>query len=556
LSTDWPLPKRVRDHLALDTPRATVAYWAGVGLVTGSVFVPRVLPCVDYPQHLALSEVAHRLAGPSAPEHGSYVLNYFTYNALFHWLVARLASVVPIELAGRLVVALSLALIGASVLAIVRVLRRPPTHAALFTPIIFSFSVGWGFVNYALGTAIAVLTLVFLARALVRPSAWNVGAVAALGLLCAFAHVLAMLLLCVLAASLAPEVAWRATSRAGQRPHVHALRAVLHAAVALLPLLVGCWFCVKVYQEQYDWDPKMYTDPTVEGTSPPIWQKVFMFGAFATDLHSDRTDQVILYASVIVVVACAAARLLAWYKHRRRGAPYTPEATPPLVLPFVVATAAYLLTPMVLIGTHLIFPRLAQAVLFGAVLACPAFPEGPAAVRVRRYALAVGLLAGVNLIVHTAVFAAETNDVARVVDDLPPRRAATAVVYDPHTFAFRNGTLVHLAAYYAARKEGRWAFSFARYLSVPVRFKPGGQPAWPKRGWEFSAWDYNPRCKYARAFDLVIVRAPDFIRADADAETEVRKRVFGWDASAPRLLSHHGRYWAFDTAGLPDDGTF
>lgn len=557
LTPAWALPRRLRDHLSLETRWATAAYWAGVLLLAGSMFIPRLLPCVDYPQHLALSDIARRLESPGAPEHYAYVLNYFTYNALFHWLVAHLARFMSIDLAGRLVVAGSLALLGGAVIALVRVLRRPPSYAALFTPVLFSFSVAWGFVNYALATAIAVVTLVFIARALVRPSIVSVVTIAGLGLLCAFAHVLAMLLLCLLAASLAPEVAWRAAARPGETGRRRLLRAGLAAALALLPLLLGCWFCVKVYQEQYDWDPKMYRDPTVEGTSPPIWQKLGMFGAFATDLHSDHTDLVILYAALLLAAVCVVARLRA----RRRGTaavPYEPEATPPIVLPFVVALGAYLATPMVFIGTHLIFPRLAQAVMLGLTLATPAFPRtaGTGALRARRYGLALGLLAGVNVTWHSVAFAIETDDASRVIDDLPGGRSATAVIYDPNTLGYRNGTLVHLAAYYAARKHGRWAFSFARYLSVPVRFKPGGQPAWPAKGWEFSAWDYNPRCKYARYYDLVIVRAPWFTRTGPEAEEEVRARFFGNDAAAPKLLSHHGRYWAFDTAGLPDDGTF
>ena len=64
----------------------------------------------------------------------------------------------------------------------------------------------------------------------------------------------------------------------------------------------------------------------------------------------------------------------------------------------------------------------------------------------------------------------------------------------------RDALVTHLAAYYAARKHGEWAFAFARYLSVPVRFKAGAQPAWPAHGWEFKGQDYDPRCKYARAF--------------------------------------------------------
>jgi hypothetical protein len=88
-----------------------------------------------------------------------------------------------------------------------------------------------------------------------------------------------------------------------------------------------------------------------------------------------------------------------------------------------------------------------------------------------------------------------------------------------------------------------------------VRFRDHAQPAWPARGWEFDADAYDPRCKYARAFPLVIVRAPPRLPRDASGEAPVRKLVFGKDADAVKVLSHHGRFWAFDTTGLPDDGT-
>ncbi|MGZ3423067.1 MAG: hypothetical protein ACXVEE_34715, partial [Polyangiales bacterium] len=169
-ASSLPARDRFLDLLRLDTRNATIAYWAAVSLVALSVFIPKLPPLVDYPQHLALAEIARRLADPAAPEHVTHQLNYFTYNGLFHIIVARLGRLMPIEIAGKLVVSLSLALLGASSLALVRVLKRPPAYAALFVPAIFSFSVGWGFVNYALGTAFAVTACVFVARSLQRPS--------------------------------------------------------------------------------------------------------------------------------------------------------------------------------------------------------------------------------------------------------------------------------------------------------------------------------------------------------------------------------------------------
>lgn len=79
----WPLPARLVDHLTLDSRAATRLYWTSVALVVSGLFVTKLLPCVDYPQHLALSSVARRLADPSAIEHAEFQLSYFTYNGLF-----------------------------------------------------------------------------------------------------------------------------------------------------------------------------------------------------------------------------------------------------------------------------------------------------------------------------------------------------------------------------------------------------------------------------------------------------------------------------------------
>jgi hypothetical protein len=360
-----------------------------------------------------------------------------------------------------------------------------------------------------------------------------------------------MLILCLAAAALGLEVAWR-TAPAGASLSARLAYVAGRVTAAVGPLLIGCVYCIQVYRQQYVWDPNMYRDPTMEGTSAPLWEKVLLFGAFATDLYNDRTDQVFLWASIALM---GWAAWLAWKRRgpAEAGAGDAREPSPPIVAPFVVLTLAYLATPMVLIGTHLIFPRLAQWAMLGAVLAAPRLPAARMA-RAQAWILRLGVLAGANATLHCASFGWDTSDASRVIDDLPPGRSVTAVVFDPGTRAFRNERLTHLAAYYAARKHGEWAFAFARYLSVPVRFRPGAQPAWPAQGWEFDGEKYDPRCKYARAFPLVIVRAPGDVPVDASGEAAVRRLVFRQDEGRVKLLSHHGRFWAFDSTGLPDDG--
>jgi hypothetical protein len=546
---DWPIPARPLDYLTFDTPGTTVLYWVSVSLVVAGLFVSRLLPCIDYPQHLALSDVARRLADPGSPVNAEFQANYFTYNGLFHVLVSWLSRVVDIALAGRVVVVLSLAAMAGAVVALTRVLRRPPIHAALFVPVLFSFALGWGFVNYVLATAIAAWTLVLVGRATVQASTSLAAVIAAMGLACAFAHVLGMIIACILASALACELAWKTTPPiAATRRRLS--RAVRRAATATWPLALGGVYCLLVYRRQYAWAPSLYRDPILEGTAPPVWRKVLWFGRYALDLFRDGSDQILLWSALGTM---AAAALLAWGRGRKEGGAVD-TTPPPIVSPLVLSLVAYLLTPTVLVGTHLIFQRLGQWVVLGAALATPSF-SGSTARRARRWISCIGLLTGANVLLHCVLYARETNDAARVIDDLPEGGSATTVNLDPGTRAFGEGTLTHLAAYYAALKGGRWAFSFARYLSVPVRFRPGTQPAWPARGWEFRGAAYDPRCKYARAFPLVIVKAPPNVPDDPAGEGVVRRLVFHADSDAVRLLSHHGRFWAFDTTGVPDDGS-
>jgi hypothetical protein len=534
-------PVKLRELLTLETRARTFVFWTSLALVSASVLIPRLLPCVDYPQHLALADIAARLRDPGAPEHQTHQLSYFTYNGLFHVAVASMSRVMPIELAGRLIVAASLVGLGASVLALLRTLGKPPSYAGLFVPVIFSFSVKWGFVNYALATAIAVSALVLVARAALRPRLKTALGIAMMGLLCAYAHVLAMLVLCAVGAALVPELVWWASKQTARTLKQRVAFVLGRTVAALGPLLVGCAFCVQVYRLQYGWNPTMYKDPALEGTAPPLAEKLELFASYTTGLHDDYADQVLLWTALGVGLAIMTIA---------RSAEKRPNGPVSLRLPFVVGLGAYLATPVVLQGTHLIFQRLAQTAVLGFVLLLPPL-AGMAATFFSRLSLAIALACGLSLTWHATVFAIDTQDASLVIDDMPERRAVAAIVYDFETRGFRASTLTHLQAYYAARKHGDWSYSFARYLSVPVRFRRGIEPAWPATGWEFSPENYNPRCKYARRFPLLIVKAP----ALAASEREVRVGIFGQDADAVRLVSHHGQFWSFDTTGLPDDGT-
>ncbi len=528
-----------------------------MALTVGSLFVPRLLPCVDYPEHLALADVARRLLSPTAPEHALFEVNLFTYYGLVHLVLAVLSLAMPIELAGKLLLGSALALTAWSVRRLLVRLGRPPAYAGLFIPMLFAFSASWGFLNYLVALAIAFAAIAELAAHARRPTVRSAVSVAVLSLLCAMTHPFAMLVLWVFSAALALELAVReALTKTG--PGVRA--AAVHGGLSFAPTLAGGLWCAVVYFDHYRTQPQL-----ADTRDPVFWDKFARFSVYATDLHADRTDAPIVYATLVAMAAIVALSLGVAVFHRygtraergavdRKLANDPPEPRGPsshaVVLPFVTMLACYLAMPMVFMGSQLMFPRLVPALYLGALIALPRIDQPIVARLAGASCLAVAWWSAINLNAHLRQYGEETDDASRMIDALPAGRRASAVVYRDFTDAFWRGGMLHLAAWYAARKHGDWAYAFARYEYMPVRYREGRAPEWPEHGWEFAPQQYDARSPYARAYDLVLVKTPENVDPLED-EAEVRARVFGGDAATPRLLSHFGLYWAFDTAGIP-----
>ncbi|HEX3772315.1 MAG TPA: hypothetical protein VHV30_15670 [Polyangiaceae bacterium] len=516
---------------------------AAVAVTAGSLFIPRLLPSVDYPQHLALADVARRLLAPGAPEHALFEVKPFTYYGLVQLVLGGLGAVMPMEIAGKVVLGGALVVTAWAARRLLAVLGRPPVYAALFVPLLYGFSASWGFLNYVVGLAIAFAAVALVASQIARLSRGRAAAIAALSLLCAMTHPLATMILWAFAGPLAIEAAARRERRAWP--------AARRAVLAALPAFTGavwCAACVAVHVDPRDQAPAL-----ADTHAPVFWPKLASFALYATDLHADKTDVPIVDAMLGVMGAIAlAAAATAIARRARRTSAATLRAAappPPLVTPFVVLFAAYLAMPMVFMGSQLMFPRLVPALVLAALLALPAIDVPWLSAAAAAACLTVAGWSALNLRAHFVEYAAETDDASRLIDALPPGRRASAVVYDDFTDAFVRGGVLHLAAWYAARKHGDWAYSFARYPYMPVRYREDRAPDWPEHGWEFDPTAYDVRSPYARTYDLVLVKTLEYLDP-IDDEPTVRARVFKADAASPRLLAHFGLYWAFDTAGL------
>src|SRR3954468_6108393 len=88
-------------------------------------------PMVDYPQQLALSAILRWYADPARRFRETYELALWAPHGLFKLLTAGLALVVPINVAGKLVVSAALLAVGAAALAVCGRTGKPGAYALL-----------------------------------------------------------------------------------------------------------------------------------------------------------------------------------------------------------------------------------------------------------------------------------------------------------------------------------------------------------------------------------------------------------------------------------------
>ncbi len=510
----------MRDLFRLETRALTVAFWSAVAAFMAAFWLARFPPLIDYPQHVAVAAMLRRLADPASPERALFEVDLVTYNGGFHLLVAALSFLVSPETAGKLVISLYPPLLGLAALELCRIAGRPRWYALLVLPITFSFAVGWGFANYFVSVPIALLAFGWWLRWW-RGEPGMLPRLAAVAFVLAYSHVLVTLCLCV-CVGVAALASWSSLGATwGAR-----LRGLLRAPWPLWPAFVWC-ITVFVHNRRSShanwegWD---------DGLDDPLWYKLLHATAFAVGNFSDYTDQAILAAALVALVALYQSR------ERRAGAHVVMGALA------VTWAALYCVVPKVFIATWFIFERFPTWALVFAVAAAPLVGEATLR-RVRPIAAALALAAGLNTAWHLAHLP-DQRDADAILDDIPEGARVVAVTWSTRgePVVLRE-SWVHLLAYYQARRRGLIGYSFLKFESMPVHYRPEARPPQVAGGLEWDARKYDVDSDYARWFPTVLVRTPDDHPAD-----DPRLVTFGERAGDARLLSHRGRFWLFDAS--------
>lgn len=512
----------------LETPGLTAAYWGAVAVFALAYWLTPTPPCIDYPQHLALGAILRRLLDPAAPEHAAYVATLLTYNGLFHVLVAVLGLLVPVEIAGKILLSLVPILTASAALALMDVAARPRWYAAFVLPLSYSYVVGWGFINYALFAPVALLTLAWWMR-------WRDGERRLLGwvvsgaLIVAYAHVLALLCLCI-------SVAVATLARRLPR-EVGPLAWLREVVTAPWPVLPAAAYAVLVHLAHRN-APHIYWEPQKDGTDAAAWEKLWNLSSFAVSNLGDQADRTLFLASLGLL-------LLLWLASA--FVPPEPDAPHAREVRALAATwfLLFLVTPRVLMSTWWIFERLPVVWLTFLVAATPRV-EGAVARTVRAAVVTAGLALSLTTARAFATIPG-ARDASAIIDDIPPGARVVAVMhsYSASPVIWRE-IWVHQLAYHVVRRPGEIAFDFTRYASLPVRRRDAGErpPRFPS-GLEWHPESYDPLAAYAAHFNWVLVRTPD-----DDPKQDPRARTFGAYAELVALRSHRGRFWLYDASGI------
>ncbi len=518
---------RVRAFVLLESTGLTLAFWTAVLLQSLAFLLCPYPPMIDYPQHVAMGAVFHRMLDRSAPEWQIFETNLFTYNAGFPTVLAYLSYLFRPELAGRVLFFFYPILWASAALAFCDLAKRPRWYAALAIPIAFHFTAGWGFANYVLTLPIALLAFAGWVRiAEGSRSRLLIGVVIATTLAVAYTHVLVTLSICICVGVVGLERLLRQSDdRIADR-----IRSLVVPAIVMVPAVVyslAAWWWARETSHTF-WEHAW-----ADGTDEPAWQKLRYLVYNLSGNFLDHSDQNLTIAAAGIGVAVWIHAFRAGWEPRMRHLA-------------IVFFALYLVVPKVMLGTFHIYIRLLPIAAIFAVAALPVVRDGVRWLAVA--AVSIAVVSGGNLL-HKFLTIPEVDDAMAIIDDIPEGRAVIGVTWDPKPAGWYREIWVHLPAIYQARRRGLIAYTFARNESPPIRYQAGKEPLRPPGGFEWNGSLYDVHQPYARKFDTVLVRGwidPTSGRAIEDPAPYVFKDL----ASYMPLMSRRGRFFLYDASVL------
>jgi hypothetical protein len=459
------------------------------------IFYVRYAPIQDLPQHLAAVRVLHDFDDPTLGFARFFELQlshtqYLAYYAAAHLL----CTVLDVELANKLLIALTLVATPITLGKLLQALGRDERIAWLAFPLAYNAHLVLGFLNFLSAIPLLFYGLTLAIRQRRQATQMRGLGLAAIGLLTFYGHVVPFALLALGVGLVSIRRDFRATlgGVAPLLPSAAAAFVWLHrspAGNATLTAAVG-----SEHGKKPDFLP---FEAALHET--PRW---------LTDVLAGEADRSLLWAWCGL---CGLVALLALWGALRRSSdePASPDRLARslglrLALLCPLCGALYFVLPT---GYDWIWPIAQRFPLLCALfllLALPDFGAGKRAVLV----LALGL-SSASFHHAGSAFAAferdEVGDFEPALRVIPKGQRVAGLIFDRGSRNVAFSPFIHYVAYYQARKGGAVMFSFADFPQSPFRFREHNRPPRVPPRWEWLPGFVRP-ARDLGWYDYVLVR--------------------------------------------------
>jgi hypothetical protein len=431
-----------------------------------------LLPLLDWPEHLALASILRHYGDPAWQFEETFEIDWrpLPYG-LFHALTALLGLVLPLPLAGRLVLLVYVVGTPLALREVLRAFGRDERLAWFAVPLVYNRLFFMGFVPFLLGVPLWLMTIAATDRSFTnRGRAWIPGLLAALGY---FAHGYAALAILGSVAVLALV----------HRPPPRRL-------LAFVPFtaLFAWWVGTVV----------LHTDRNLAQDVEVPWQTDAIHWLWPSEALASVPDHLfeVRAGAFDETVAVLLVGLVALLVVLRRGPLDRFDLLAALLgLSYFFAPYGY--------GVNLYMsPR--NLVLFAFVVVAFAGPEPFEGAR--RWLLApIAALAALLPAWHVATFRdfqRDAGDIRALAERAGPGRTLGLIYENGKGEPWAEGVYHHFACWIQVYEGGDVSPSFVGFPNVPVRYRPGKRPPQPV---EWQPDTFRPQL-HAPFYDHLLVR--------------------------------------------------
>jgi hypothetical protein len=465
------------------------------------LWIGSYLPMVDMPQHVAQITALREIWDGNETFTRLFQVNWFTPYLFGYMLLYVASSVMPITIAAKLVVSVSLIAIPLLTGRLLRAAGADEGWKWLAIPCSFGFAFYWGFLSYIVAAPLALLFLIRTIRFVAEPTRRNAVGIAVFSLVLFFCHVIVLGVASLLSLGYVAGSTWR-------DPKSLVLRSLPYATP--VPL-IAFWMVVT-----YQTTPIVQSDPI---TFPPLIQRFIQLL-----LQPAGQDGSSVLVAVLVTLAVIVLPPLAGARFSRR---------PERWLPFVLALLVFMVAPHYVFSTAYFYQRLG---LFLVPLWLLVW-DTPAAGRARRLdwvAMLVVLIWTASTVGRFAGFSRETASFAEVSGAAAPGRRVAAMVFDASSSFFTLPVYLHFPSWYAATQAGVVDFNFADFYSQMARYRSDAGPRMTDfLGWYPTEFDWNTHG--GDRYDYFLVKS----------RFDVSEAIFKEQRGSVELVTHSGWWWLY-----------